>query len=300
MVNDDNPDYGTEGGNDTTDKVYLLSINEVTNTAYGFSDSFENSEMRESVNTAYVADGGEIDSLYMSGAGISDEWWLRSPGLYSFFASDVNNNGFVYRYGYDVYYNANAVRPALHLNLSSSSWSYASTVTSDGVVSEEATPVPTIEPTATPSAMPGLSATPAPSMSPTASPESSERPITSARPATSPNSDQSDTVVAPESSTTVKAPAKVTKVTIKSKKGKLQAKWKKVTGANAYEICYSTSKKFTKEKKLTKNKSTKKTEITIKKLKRGKRYFVKVRAYTLQDGKKVYGKWSKVRKAKIE
>ncbi len=175
-------------------------------------------------------------------------------------------------------------------------------------------PMPTVAPSAKPSVTPVVSATPEPSGTP----------MTSAVPTTSPDSGQGTTVlppilspqgpalitptiddnqtgvIAPDSSTAVKAPAKVTKVTLKPKKGKLQAKWKKVTGANGYEICYSTSKKFKKKKKLTKSKSTKKTKITIKKLKRGKRYFVRVRAYTLQDSKKVYGKWSKVKRVKIK
>lgn len=35
VVNEDNPYYDTEGGNNTTDKVYLLSIAEASNPAYG-------------------------------------------------------------------------------------------------------------------------------------------------------------------------------------------------------------------------------------------------------------------------
>ncbi|MCR5475372.1 MAG: DUF6273 domain-containing protein [Lachnospiraceae bacterium] len=39
VTNPNNPDYSTSGGNDTTDKVFLLSIAEVTNTVYGFTDT---------------------------------------------------------------------------------------------------------------------------------------------------------------------------------------------------------------------------------------------------------------------
>lgn len=35
VVNEDHPDYGTEGGNNTMDKVYLLCIGETSNPAYG-------------------------------------------------------------------------------------------------------------------------------------------------------------------------------------------------------------------------------------------------------------------------
>ena len=82
VVNDDNPYCGTEGGVDTIDKVYLLSISEASNTAYGFNGEFGvRSETRVATNTAYVAGkdlGFEEDSI--SAAGEADYWWLRSPG----------------------------------------------------------------------------------------------------------------------------------------------------------------------------------------------------------------------------
>ena len=56
VVNEDNPYYGTEGGVNTIDKVYLLSIAEASNTAYGFNGEFRtDSETRVATNTAYVA-----------------------------------------------------------------------------------------------------------------------------------------------------------------------------------------------------------------------------------------------------
>ena len=149
VVNEDNPNYGTEGGNDTSDRVYLLSLGEVTNPDYGFTTSTNSTETREAVNTAYVAAGGEINSDYMNSAGSTAYWWLRSPGYYSCSASDVPYSGYVNAFGDDVFHDGIAARPALHLNLkassdaiSTSSWSYAGTVTSDGGADEEATPVP--------------------------------------------------------------------------------------------------------------------------------------------------------------
>lgn len=38
VVNEDNPDYGIEGGNDTTDNIFLLSIGEAANPEYGFCE----------------------------------------------------------------------------------------------------------------------------------------------------------------------------------------------------------------------------------------------------------------------
>ena len=149
VVNDDNPYYGTEGGENTIDKVYLLSIAEASNTAYGFNGEFgTDSETRVATNTAYVASKG------MNAVGEADCWWLRSPGGSSGRASRVSNDGYGYDAGTFVTHGYYAVRPALHLNLSSSTlWSYAGKVTSKGESgSSQATPTPTqtSKPTPTP------------------------------------------------------------------------------------------------------------------------------------------------------
>ena len=52
VVNENNLEYGTNGGVDTTDKVYLLSIAEASNSAYGFDSEFcEDSETRVAMNS---------------------------------------------------------------------------------------------------------------------------------------------------------------------------------------------------------------------------------------------------------
>ena len=83
---------------------------------------------------------------------------------------------------------------------------------------------------------------------------------------------------------------------MKNTKGKkIILKWKKVAGAKGYQLQYAASKKF----KAKKTKSTTKTKYTVKKLKKKKTYYMRVRAYTLSNGKKVYGKWSAIKKVKV-
>lgn len=154
VVNDDNPYYDTEGGENTTDKVYLLSIAEASNTAYGFNGEFRTeSETREAKNTAYAKECGAYTSTSTEYKG-NGYWWLRSPGHGSGDASSVSSSGFGSDGGGRVNLGHDAVRPALHLNLSSSTlWSYAGKVTSKGEgSSSQATPkpTPTSKPTPTP------------------------------------------------------------------------------------------------------------------------------------------------------
>ena len=148
VVNDDNPYYDTEGGENTTDKVYLLSIAEASNTAYGFNGEFRTeSETREAKNTAYAKECGAWTSTSTEYEG-NGFWWLRSPGSDSLGASGVSYDGYGAANGLYVHVDDNAVRPALHLNLSSSTlWSYAGKVTSEGGGgSSQATPSPTNTP----------------------------------------------------------------------------------------------------------------------------------------------------------
>ena len=140
VVNEDNPYNDTEGGENTTDKVYLLSIAEASNTAYGFNGEFNTrSETRVAKNTAYVAGKEGMHAIGEVGV-----WWLRSPGYGSIRASHVDYDGLGDLHSFNVDCDGFAVRPALHLNLSSSNlWSYAGKVTSEDVGnSSQSTPTP--------------------------------------------------------------------------------------------------------------------------------------------------------------
>ena len=89
--------------------------------------------------------------------------------------------------------------------------------------------------------------------------------------------------------------AKISSITAKYV-GKATVKAKKVTGAKGYEFRIGTNKAVTKN---VEKKTAKKPKATFKGLKLNKKYYVKVRAYTKKNGKKVYGKWSKVRSCKF-
>ncbi len=134
VVNKDNPYYGTEGGNNTSDNVYLLSISEVMDEAYGFcSDDSTDSTSRWVQPSNYARARGTY--TYNSGyTGGNDNcwWWLRSPGDGGSNAARVGDYGYVYRDGRSVDYSDDGVCPALHINLQSDLWSIA-----DDTVEEE-------------------------------------------------------------------------------------------------------------------------------------------------------------------
>ena len=65
---------------------------------------------------------------------------------------------------------------------------------------------------------------------------------------------------------------------------------------NGYEVILSTKKNFKKVKKVT----TKENVVAVKKLKAGKKYFVKVRAFKKVGNKKIYGKYSTVKKVIVK
>lgn len=100
-----NPTYGTSPGNDTKDKVFLLSIAEV--------------------KKYFVSDGERLcegtDRCYAQGALKFDNgccwWWLRSPGYDPDVAAIVNYFGTVYEHGSYVVVSTGAVRPALWIDL---------------------------------------------------------------------------------------------------------------------------------------------------------------------------------------
>lgn len=119
VVNDDNTEYGTDGGNNTTDHIFLLSLAEVR--------SYFPDYLCFSTNTAYVANGGKLGSG-MNDANEADWWWLRSPGFYHWQAAYIEwEDGSPVADGNLVNNKNTAVRPAFNLNLSSVLFTSAAT-----------------------------------------------------------------------------------------------------------------------------------------------------------------------------
>ncbi len=106
LQNPDNPEYGTDGGNDTTDKVFLLSIDE---TSKYLSDKI----VRKAEATDYAKDKG----IFVSEENGKSWWWMRSPGSDDLCASCMGNDGFVHGDGQMIEDQTCGVRPAMWVNI---------------------------------------------------------------------------------------------------------------------------------------------------------------------------------------
>ena len=186
------------------------------------------------------------------------------------------------------------------------------------------TPVTSMQPSATPiptaSAIPTVKPSTAPTSSPVVSAEPSESPTASAQPTTSPGNvtptgTPSDVVNPGESlvpgqtpennssydsewgtNKSVKINKPVIKKAVNKKRRKLQITLKKMSQISGFQCYYSTKKNFKKKKRIT----SKKYKFTLKKLSK-KRYYIKVRAFRIeQNGVKRFGKWSKIKKVKVK
>lgn len=145
VENRNNIHYGSagQGGNDTSDKIFLLSEREVYNTddakKYGFVlDGEVYDEARRCKCSTYAYAMGTWRNIEDSEYNGNALWLLRSPGgscygdvtaVYDF--GRVNSGG-------TSIFSDHSVRPAIHLDLSSIDTAniYAGTVCSDGTVNE--------------------------------------------------------------------------------------------------------------------------------------------------------------------
>ena len=92
---------------------------------------------------------------------------------------------------------------------------------------------------------------------------------------------------------------KITKLTNK-KCGKLVVRCNMINGAALYQVQYADNRKM-KNSKYVNGRGMGTTKFTIKRLKKGKTYYVRVRPWDYDFAiKKIYGKWSKIKKIKIK
>lgn len=79
-------------------------------------------------------------------------------------------------------------------------------------------------------------------------------------------------------------------------------KWRKqAKSTTGYQIQYSTSRKFSKKTTVAKLvKKLSKTKISVRKLKAGKKYYVRVRSYKTIEQKNYYSNWSAVKSVTIK
>ena len=125
-------DYSAYDSATTTDKVFLLSYSDMTNTAYGFNtDNWTDDPARQAESSDYA----ECQGVLVNSNNYS-RWWLRSAGEVSCLARYVNFDGWVPD-NCDVIFTYIGIRPALKLNLSSVTVEHTAAFMVDGVCVQE-------------------------------------------------------------------------------------------------------------------------------------------------------------------
>lgn len=85
--------------------------------------------------------------------------------------------------------------------------------------------------------------------------------------------------------------------------GQVRFSWKKISGAKSYQIQFATNKQFTSKLKngYYRNPGSEST-ITknISGLTKNKKWYVRIRAYRIEDGKTLYGSWSSIKSVSVK
>ena len=94
-------------------------------------------------------------------------------------------------------------------------------------------------------------------------------------------------------------PQAVSGLALKAGKGQLAVRWKKGIGGVGYELQYGLKKSFAgaKKVKISKNATVRRT---LKGLKAGKTWYLRIRAWKKVDGKTYYSAWSGAKSAKVK
>ena len=112
-----------------------------------------------------------------------------------------------------------------------------------------------------------------------------------------PNDNSDVTTTVPTTTTKNYTPAKVKLTSLTALKGhNIKAKWNKCsTSATGYQIYWAKDKKFKKIVAKTTTKGRSKVTYTGKNFTKGKKYYVRIRAYKKVGGKTYYGPWSNIK-----
>lgn len=262
----DNQWSGESGGNDTKDKIYLPSLEEMLNTAYGFSNDVAEGNTRKITVTDYAGKGG---TPFKPADGFMS-YWLRSPGTAKGCPAQVGHwgKGEILTEPSMMLEKAASylgVRPVMHVDLRNTAlWTYAGQVTPEGIVIPKKEDSDAVQQPAKPA------------------------PDTNIKPGTSTQ----------KPDTEIKKPGKPKIKKLTNKKGKKVTVTLsgKVSGATGYQVAYATKSSMKGQKK----KTFKGTSVTVKGLKKKKTYYFRVRAYTKKNGKTVYGDWGNKKRIKIK
>ncbi len=106
LENKDSLVHGAAGGNDTDDKIFALSIDEV-------KELMPNEEDR----TALGSDYARAKGAFCHSDNGNCWWWLRSPGYYTSDAAGVNYYGYLHVSGDNCSSPSDAVRPVMWVTL---------------------------------------------------------------------------------------------------------------------------------------------------------------------------------------
>ena len=112
-----------------------------------------------------------------------------------------------------------------------------------------------------------------------------------------PTDNSNITTTVPTTTTKNYTPAKVKLTSLTALKGhKIKAKWNKCsTSATGYQIYWAKDKKFKKIVAKTTTKGRSKVTYTGKNFTKGRKYYVRIRAYKKAGGKTYYGAWSNIK-----
>jgi len=131
--NPSNSWYGTDGGAETIDKIFLLNLDEVVK-YFGDSDDLKNNKrkvidfskstsfedrriIRESPDGFYLSDKYNQVRMAITADGKEGFWWLRSPGFHPTSAVLVFSTGDISVNGLHVTHKDGGVRPAMWVKI---------------------------------------------------------------------------------------------------------------------------------------------------------------------------------------